>query len=197
MKMSFCLFFSKIFAVAHCLLLLSSSVLSFFTFLGFFYIYICDLFLSLSVQIERIRYILSKNLGKLAFVKMGRGGGGMEIKFVLFYDMSAFWLRFVLLPLTSARWWPWTHAQWQQETWSRFDPTSLPQPSLWNEWNSLNLHLTSSRVPEFQLSQYFLSSLSTILDWGRQLVWHTMADLGAVAERHPCSLTFSAYGGYI
>lgn len=163
MKMSFCLFFSKIFAVAHCLLLLSSSVLSFFTFLGFFYIYICDLFLSLSVQIERIRYILSKNLGKLAFVKMGRGGGGMEIKFVLFYDMSAFWVRFVPLPLTSARWWPWTHAQWQQETWSRFDPTSLPEPSLWNEWNSWNLHLTSSRVPEFQLSQNFLSSLCSLL----------------------------------
>lgn len=71
-------FFCKIFAVAHCLLLLSSSVLSFFTFLGFFYIYICDLFLSLSVQIERIRYILSKNLGKLAFVKLGRAGGGWK-----------------------------------------------------------------------------------------------------------------------
>lgn len=52
--------FSKILAVAHCLLLLSSSVLTFF-FLHFcfFYVYICDLFLSLSVQIARSRYILS------------------------------------------------------------------------------------------------------------------------------------------
>lgn len=79
----------------------------------------------------------------------------MEIKFVLFYDMSAFWLRFVPLPLRSARWRLWTHAQWQQETWLRLDPTSLPEPSLWNEWYSLNLHLTSSKVTEFQLSQYF------------------------------------------
>lgn len=54
--------FSKILAVAHCLLLLSSSVLSFFFFFFtylVFYVYICDLFLSLSVQIARSRYILS------------------------------------------------------------------------------------------------------------------------------------------
>lgn len=34
----------------------------------------------------------------------------------------------------------------------------------------------------------------TTRDWGRQLVWHTMADLGAVAERHPRALSPSVHG---
>lgn len=66
----------------------------------------------------------------------------------------------------------------------------LPEQSVLNDGICLKLHLSSLTVLEFQLSQFipaFHGSTPLVIGAGS---WSdTMADLGAVAERHPRALS--------
>lgn len=146
----------------------------------FLHIYLWFIFVSVSSDRKMPLYFVYKNLGKLAFVKMEKNN---KICTFLWHVCFPAELCFVVPPGGA------------NEKRSMFSSRHLTWTVTIKWWNLLKTtsELSHSAGITTQPVYSCFPWLYTTRDWGGQLVWHTMADLGAVAERHPRALSPSVH----